>query len=60
MYKYLPIVIIDHHSMLATCLWLKYCRALLQLAFSRVNESTTGYTSTPRVGYFTSPDIDTR
>ena len=43
------------------CLWLEYCRALfLELSFSRISESTTGYTSTPCVGSFTSPGIDTR
>ena len=36
-----------HHSMLATCLWLEYCRAWFsELSFSRINESTTGYTFT--------------
>ena len=31
-----------------------------ELFFSRISESTTGYTFTPCVGYFTSPGIDTR
>ena len=36
-------------------------RGLFQsLTFSRAMESTTGYTITPCVGYFTSPSIDTR
>ena len=50
-----------HQSMLATCLWLEYCRAWFsELSFSRISESTTGYTFTPCVGSFTSPGIDTR
>ena len=33
-----------HHSMLATCLWLEYCRAwFLELSFSRISESSTSY-----------------
>ena len=32
----------------------------LMQEFSRISESTTGHTFTPCVGYFTSPDIDTR
>ena len=32
----------------------------LELAFSAVSESATGYTFTPCVGSFTSPGIDTR
>ena len=31
-----------------------------ELSFSRITESTTGYTFTPCVGSFTSPSIDTR
>ena len=31
-----------------------------ELLFSRICESTTGYTFTPCVGSFTSPGIDTR
>ena len=31
-----------------------------ELSFSRISESTTGYTFTPCVGSFTSPGIDTR
>ena len=31
-----------------------------ELYFSRISESTTGYTFTPCVGSFTSPGIDTR
>ena len=31
-----------------------------ELSFSRISESTTGYTFTPCEGYFTSPGIDTR
>ena len=31
-----------------------------ELVFSRICESTTGYTFTPCVGSFTSPGIDTR
>ena len=31
-----------------------------ELFFGRISESTTGYTFTPCVGSFTSPDIDTR
>ena len=31
-----------------------------ELSFSRISESTTGYTFTPYVGSFTSPGIDTR
>ena len=31
-----------------------------ELFFSRISESTTGYTFTPCVGSFTSPGIDTR
>ena len=31
-----------------------------ELFFSRISESTTGYTFTPCVGFFTSPGIDTR
>ena len=31
-----------------------------ELSFSRINESTTGYTFTPCVGSLTSPGIDTR
>ena len=50
-----------HHCMLATCLLLEYCRAWFsELSFSRISESTTGYTFTPCVGSFTSPGIDTR
>ena len=36
-------------------LWLTH-----EFSFSRISESTTGYTLTPSVGSFTSPDIDTR
>ena len=40
---------------------LDYCRAWFsELSFSRINESTTGYTFTPCVGSFTSPGTDTR
>ena len=50
-----------HHSMLASRLWLEYCRAWFsELSFSRISQSTTGYTFTPCVGSFTSPGIDTR
>ena len=31
-----------------------------ELSFSRISESTTGYTFTPCVGSFTSPGIDTK
>ena len=31
-----------------------------ELFFSRIRESTIGYTFTPCVGYFTYPSIDTR
>ena len=31
-----------------------------ELSFSRISESTTGYTFTPCLGSFTSPGIDTR
>ena len=48
-----------HHSMLATCLCLEYCRAWFSELSSRISESTTGYTFTPCVGSFTSPGIDT-
>ena len=37
-----------------------YCHWFLELSFSRISESTTGYTFTPSVGSFTSPVIDTR
>ena len=31
-----------------------------ELSFSRISESTTGYTFTPCVGFFISPGLDTR
>ena len=37
-----------------------YCHWFLELFFSRISDSTTDYTFTPCVGYFTSPGIDTR
>ena len=37
-----------------------YSHWFLELSFSRISESTTGYTFTPCVGSFTSPGIDTR
>ena len=36
------------------------CHWIVELSFSRISESTTGYTFTPCVGSFTSPGIDTR
>ena len=36
-----------------------YCHWFLELSFSRISESTTGYTCTPCVGSVTSPGIDT-
>ena len=35
-----------------------YCHWFLELSFSRIRESTTGYTFTPCMGSFTSPGID--
>ena len=37
-----------------------YCHLFLELSFSRISESTTGYTFTPCVGSVTSPGIDRR
>ena len=37
-----------------------YCHWFLELSFSRISESTTGYTFTPCVGSFMSPGIDRR
>ena len=37
-----------------------YCHWFLELSFSRICESTTGYTFILCVGSFTSPGIDTR
>ena len=55
------LLMLTHLSLLATCLWLEYCRAWYsQLSASRFSKSTTGYTFTPCVGSFTSPGIDSR
>ena len=35
-----------------------YCHWFLELSFSRISESTTGYTFTPCVRFFTSSGID--
>jgi len=60
-YNYIFVLWLAHHSILATCLWLEYCRVrFLELSFFRIVESTTSYTFIQCVRSYSSPGIDTR